>query len=47
MKKYQVVGNSRIYADTDDFIYALNIYRKLDKAGFNPKILDKFGIIKE
>lgn len=47
MKKYMVEGNGKIFAETNDILEALRVFRKLDKAGFDTKIKDRFGIIKE
>lgn len=47
MKKYTVEGNGHIFAETNDILEALRVFRKLDKAGFDTKIRDQFGIIKE
>lgn len=47
MKKYTVEGNGLIFAETDDFLQALRVFRKLDKAGFYTVIRDQFGIVKD
>jgi len=45
--KYRVTVNNRIFSETNNFSDALAVFRKLDRAGMHPAIIDKYGIIKE
>lgn len=45
--KYKVKANNRIFSETDNFNIALVVFRKLDRAGMHPAIIDKYGTIKE
>lgn len=47
MKKYQVKAGNRIFSDTDNFYDALTVFRKLDRAGLHPAIVDQFGVVKD
>lgn len=47
MRKYRVIVGNRIFSDTDNFSDALTVFRKLDRAGLHPAIVDQFGIVKE
>lgn len=47
MKKYQVKASNNVFSDTDSFIDALKVYRRLFLAGFKPVIMDCFGVVKD
>lgn len=47
MKKYRVIVGNRTFSEVDCINDALTVFRKLDKAGFHPVIMDRFGIVKD
>lgn len=44
--KYKVKVGSRTFSETNSLNTALVVFRKLDRAGMHPAIVDKYGIIK-
>lgn len=44
--KYRVTAGNHTFSETNNFSDALQIFRKLDRAGMHPAIIDRFGTVK-